>query len=165
MKNYGCNKIFSEILSVNAEKKPQLENALKSLSSEDVFILDNLDRAFQSRSECIQKINKLLKNRIYFKTLSGSCCALENNQFLPSIFSVLSDLDNLEKNILIEKKKELINNKKSNGENIGGRPKISPLKESLVLRLRREGFSYRTIRSQTGVALSTIRRIIIESEI
>ncbi len=165
LKNYGCNKIFSEILSINAEKKPQLENALKSLSSEDVFILDKLDRAFQSRSECIQKINKLLKNRIYFKTLSGSSCALENDQFLPSIFSVLSDLDDLEKNILIEKKKELINNKKSNGENIGGRPKISPLKESLVLRLRREGFSYRTIRSQTGVALSTIRRIIIEAEI
>ena len=36
------------------------------------------------------------------------------------------------------------------------------LKESLVIRLRNEGYSYRSIRSQTGIALSTIRRVILE---
>ena len=48
--------------------------------------------------------------------------------------------------------------------NLGGRPKISPLKESLVIRLRNEGCSYRSIRTQTGIALSTIRRIILDGE-
>ena len=48
--------------------------------------------------------------------------------------------------------------------NLGGRPKISPLKESLVMRLRNEGCSYRSIRTQTGIALSTIRRIILDGE-
>ena len=51
------------------------------------------------------------------------------------------------------------------GNNLGGRPKISPLKESLVIRLRNEGYSYRSIRSQTGIALSTIRRVILEGEL
>ena len=54
--------------------------------------------------------------------------------------------------------------RKNIGLNLGGRPKISKIKETLVLRLRNEGYSYRTIRSQTGVALSTIRRIILDSE-
>ena len=39
------------------------------------------------------------------------------------------------------------------------------LKESLVIRLRNEGYSYRSIRSQTGIALSTIRRVILEGEL
>jgi len=36
---------------------------------------------------------------------------------------------------------------------------------SLVIRLRNEGYSYRSIRSQTGIALSTIRRVILEGEL
>ena len=44
------------------------------------------------------------------------------------------------------------------------RPKTNQAKERLVLRLRDEGCSYRSIREQTGLALSTIRRIIAEQE-
>ena len=74
------------------------------------------------------------------------------------------ELENLEKDISDEKKREMLKNRKVIGLNLGGRPKISKIKESLVLRLRSEGYSYRTIRSQTGVALSTIRRIILDSQ-
>ena len=72
------------------------------------------------------------------------------------------ELDNLEDNYLLERKKENVIRRKLSGNNSGGRPKISPLKESLVLRLRNEGFSYRSIRTQTGISLSTIRRIILD---
>ncbi len=54
--------------------------------------------------------------------------------------------------------------RRSAGGNLGGRPKTNEAKERLVLRLRDEGCSYRSIREQTGLALSTIRRIIAEQE-
>ena len=38
-------------------------------------------------------------------------------------------------------------------------------KESLLLRLRKEGESYRSIKEQTGLALATITRIIKEQEL
>ena len=79
-----------------------------------------------------------------------------------TIFDILLELENFEKNISIEKKRKILSNDLIVGKNIGGRPKISNLKEELVIRLRKEGFSYRSIRSQTGIALSTIRRIIID---
>ena len=75
------------------------------------------------------------------------------------------ELDNLEDKSLGERKKEQLLHRKLSGNNMGGRPKISPLKESLVIRLRNEGYSYRSIRSQTGIALSTIRRVILEGEL
>ena len=75
------------------------------------------------------------------------------------------ELDNLEDKSLSERKKEQLLRRKLSGNNLGGRPRISPLKESLVIRLRNEGNSYRSIRTQTGIALSTIRRVILEGEL
>ena len=98
------------------------------------------------------------------KTLSGFLSPNNSSEIYTSVFNILYELDNLENECLVERKKELILRRKLNGNNLGGRPKISPLKESLVMRLRNEGCSYRSIRTQTGIALSTIRRIILDGE-
>ena len=63
------------------------------------------------------------------------------------------------------KKRHRIEHRRATGQSIGGRPKTNKAKEGLVLRLREEGCSYRSIREQTGLALSTIRRIIAEQEV
>ena len=164
LNNFGCNTIFSEIISAKSENKPELQNAFKALSNGDILILDKLDRAFQSKSDCIRGLNLLLNEGIHLTILSSNFSSTERYEFFPSIFKVLMELENLEKHIADEKQREMLKNRKIIGLNLGGRPKISKIKESLVLRLRSEGYSYRTIRSQTGVALSTIRRIILDSK-
>jgi len=164
LNNTGCNSIFSEIISVSAEKKPELQNAFDALSQGDILIIDKLDRLFYSKNDCIRGLNILLQKGIDLKILSSNFSSSERDEPLNLILKVLLELENLEKDISDEKKREMFKNRKVIGLNLGGRPKISKIKESLVLRLRSEGYSYRTIRSQTGVALSTIRRIIRDSE-
>ena len=164
LKNSGCNSIFSEIISINVEKKPELQNAFNALSYGDVLIIDKLDRIFNSKNDCIQGLNRLINKGIELKILSSNFSSYEKYEPFPSILKVLLELENLERDIADEKKREILKNRKFIGLNLGGRPKISKIKEELVLRLRSEGYSYRTIRSQTGVALSTIRRIILDSE-
>ena len=110
-------------------------------------------------------INKLINKDIKLRTLTGFFAANESTTANSSIFEILYELDNLEDKSLGEKKREQLLRRKLTGKNLGGRPKISPLKESLVIRLRNEGYSYRSIRSQTGIALSTIRRVILEGEL
>ena len=165
LKKYGCKIIFSEIVSVNNDDKPQLRKAFESLSRGDQFVICKLDRAFKSKDECIKIINQLLDKGINLKTLSGNLETNMSNELLRSIFQVLLELENLEHNFLSEKKVETLQNRKIVAGNLGGRPKISPLKEDLVVRLRNDGFSYRSIRTQTGIALSTIRRILVENEL
>ena len=160
----GCNSIFSEIISLSAEKKPELQNAFDALSPGDILIIDKLDRAFNSKNDCIRGLNILLKQGIDLKILSSNFSSSEIYEPFPLILKILLELENLEKDITDERKIEMLKNRKIIGLNLGGRPKISKIKETLVLRLRSEGYSYRTIRSQTGVALSTIRRIILDSE-
>ena len=165
LKKYGCKIIFSEIVSLNNDDKPQLRKAFEPLSRGDQFVVCKLDRAFKSKDECIRIINQLLDKGINLKTLSGNLETNMSNELLRSIFQVLLELENLEHNFLSEKKVETLQNRKIVAGNLGGRPKISPLKEDLVVRLRNDGFSYRSIRTQTGIALSTIRRILVENEL
>ena len=71
----------------------------------------------------------------------------------------------MERQMVIERTQESINHRTKTGGNLGGRPKTNNEKDGVVLRLREEGCSYRSIRKQTGLALSTIRRIIVERDL
>ena len=70
----------------------------------------------------------------------------------------------MEGSLIQERTLESIQHRRETGGNLGGRPKTNQAKERLVLRLREECFSYRSIREQTGLALPIIRRIIAEAE-
>ena len=165
LKEEGCSLVFSEFISLDEEIKPQLNNAINSLSKGDQLIITQLDRAFKNKKECLRTINKLINKDIKLRTLTGFFAANESSNEINSMFKILYELDNLEDKYLGERKKEQLLRRKLSGNNMGGRPKISPLKESLVIRLRNEGYSYRSIRLQTGIALSTIRRVILEGEL
>ena len=165
LKEEGCSLVFSELISLDEEIKPQLNKAINFLSKGDQLIITQLDRAFKNKKECLRTINKLINKDIKLQTLSGFYAGNESSKVNSSIFKILYELDNLEDKSLVERKKEQLLRRKLSGNNLGGRPKISPLKESLVIRLRNEGYSYRSIRSQTGIALSTIRRVILEGEL
>ena len=165
LKEEGCSVIFSELVSLDEEIKPQLNKAINFLSKGDSFIMTQLDRAFKNKKECLVTIDKLINMDVKFRTLNGFFAANDSSKISSSIFKILYELDNLDAKSLGERKKEELLHRKLSGNNLGGRPKISTLKESLVIRLRSEGYSYRSIRAQTGIALSTIRRVIIEGEI
>ncbi len=165
LKEEGCSLVFSEFISLDEEIKPQLNKAMNCLSRGDQFIITQLDRAFKNKKECLRTINKLINKDVKLRTLTGFFAANESSNESSSIFKILYELDYLEDKSLSERKKEQLLRRKLSGNNLGGRPKISPLKESLVIRLRNEGYSYRSIRSQTGIALSTIRRVILEGEL
>jgi DNA invertase Pin-like site-specific DNA recombinase len=165
LKEEGCSLVFSEFISLDEEIKPQLNKAMSYLSKGDQLIITQLDRAFKNKKECLRTINKLINKDIKLRTVTGFCAGNKSSNEIASIFKILYELDNLEDKSLGERKKEQLLRRKLSGNNLGGRPKISPLKESLVIRLRNEGYSYRSIRSQTGIALSTIRRVILEGEL
>mgnify|MGYP001212296551 FL=1 len=165
LKKEGCSLVFSEFVSLDEEIKPQLIKAINYLSKGDQLIITQLDRAFKNKRECLRTINKLIDKKIKFRTLTGFFADNESSKANSSIFKILYELDYLEEKSLGERKKAQLLRRKLSGNNLGGRPKISALKESLVIRLRNEGYSYRAIRSQTGIALSTIRRVILEGEL
>ena len=102
---------------------------------------------------------------IHVRKTDGTINTTILGKFAPIVIGLLNGLVGIDRQIAIERTQESINDRRKTGGNLGGRLKTNNEKEVLVLRLREEGFSYRSIRKQTGLALSTIRRIIVEKDL
>ena len=164
LKHSGCIFVFHETVNIANKKRPQFEAALGTLEEGDEIVFTKLDRGFRNQRECINTLYELQKKGIHVRTIDGMINTRALGDFAPLLIGLLSGLGEVERKMIIERTQESINYRKETGGNLGGRPKTNNEKESLVMRLRNEGCSYRSIRKQTGLALSTIRRIIIEKE-
>ena len=165
LKKAGCLVVLQETVSSADKSRPQFEAALEMLEEGDEIVFTKLDRGFRNQRQCINTLHELQERGIHVRTTDGMINTRALGKFAPSVIGLLSGLGEVERQMVIERTQESINHRRETGGNLGGRPKTNNEKESLVLRLREEGFSYRSIRKQTGLALSTIRRIIVEQDV
>ena len=139
--------------------------ALEALEKDDELVVAKLDRLGLTQLEVVSLIHQLQQEGKHVRTLDGLFNTRELGSFAHSLISLLLGLSELERSLIQERALESIQHRRETGGNLGGRPKTNNEKEALVLRLREEGCSYRSIRKQTGLALSTIRRIIVEQDV
>ncbi len=165
LKNAGCVIVFQETISNANKERPQFEAALKTLKEGDEIVFTKLDRGFITQKQCINTLQDLQKNGIHVRTTDGIVNTRGLGDLATHVIGLLSGLGEMERQMIMEQTQESINHRKKTVGNLGGRPKTNNEKERLVLRLREEGCSYRSIRKQTGLALSTIRRIIVERDL
>ena len=158
--------VFQEIVSTPTAKKDrhQLQAALNGVVKDDELVITALSRLGRTQREVINRLHVLQEKGIHLRTLDGLVNTKAMGKMAPVLIGLLTGLNEMEREITRDRAMESIQHRKATGGSIGGRPKTNKAKESLVLRLRDEGCSYRSIREQTGLALSTIRRIIAEQE-
>ena len=114
--------------------------------------------------EVINRLKDLQQQGIHLKTLDGLIDTRALGKMAPLVVGLLTGLSEVERSLIQERTRESVEHRKTGGD-LSGRPKTSAKKESLVLRLRQEGESYRSIKEQTGLALATITRIVKENEV
>ena len=158
--------VFQETISTRVKEKerPQLMAALAALDEGDELVVSKMDRLGRTQVEVVNRIHDLQEKGIHIRTLDGLINTRGLGKFAPVLIGLLSGLAEVERSLTRERTIESIQHRREKGQSLGGRPKTSNAKEGLVLRLRKEGCSYRSIREQTGLALSTIRRIIVEQD-
>jgi DNA invertase Pin-like site-specific DNA recombinase len=166
LKEAGCVVVFEETISSKVKEKdrPQLQAALNALVEGDELVVSKLDRLGRTQVEVVNRLHQLQEQGIHVRTLDGLVNTKGLGKFAPVLIGLLSGLAEVERSLIQERTRESIAHRRATGGPVGGRPKTNQAKERLVLRLRDEGSSYRSIREQTGLALSTIRRIISEQE-
>lgn len=125
-------------------------------------MVSKLDRLGRSQVEVINRLNELQQQGIQVKTLDGLIDTSALGKLAPLVVGLLTGLSEVERSLIQERSRESVEFRRKNGGNLGGRPKTSNKKELLVIRLRGEGESYRSIQEQTGLALATITRIVKE---
>ena len=167
LKDAGCCVVFEETISTRYKNsdRPQLQAALAALDEGDEIVITKLDRLGRTQVEVVSLLHKLQQEKKHARTLDGLINTRGLGSFAPVLIGLLTGLSEVERTLIQERTKESIAFRRETGGNLGGRPKTNEAKEGLVTRLRNEGCSYRSIRSQTGLALSTIRRIILDAEV
>jgi len=158
----GCSEVFAEKVSSRAplEKRGQLRKCLQHLREGDELVVSKLDRLGRSQVEVINRLNELQIQGIYVRTLDGLINTRGLGKLAPLVIGLLTGLAEVERSLIQERTKESVEHRRRTGGNLGGRPKTSDKKERLVIRLRDEGESYRSIRDQTGLSLATVQRIL-----
>ena len=166
LKKAGCSVIFQESIStrVKEDERPELQKALAALEPESELVLTTLSRIGRTQLEVIQRLHDLQEKGIHIRTLDGLVNTKGLGKFAPVLIGLLSGINQVERELIRERTLESIQFRREHNGDLGGRPKTSEAKAGLVLRLRKDGYSYRSIREQTGIALQTIRRIIKEDE-
>jgi len=137
-----------------------LRQCLESLQKGDELVVSKLDRLGRSQVEVINRLSDLQIKGIYVRTLDGLINTRGLGKLAPLVIGLLTGLAEVERSLIQERTKESVEHRRKTGGNLGGRPKTSDKKERLVIRLRDEGESYRSIRDQTGLSLATIQRIL-----
>ena len=161
-----CEYVFKDFTDYVGSQKnnPLLLKALGLAKKGDVLVVNKISSLGNNLTEVMNFIKFLQDKGIHIESLDGliykDCFGKNIDQYI-SMLNLLSVFEFNIKNTKIKDNSNLFPNQT---KNLGGRPKTSHARSSLVLRLRYEGFSYRSIRDQTGMALSTIRRIIVESK-
>ena len=130
----------------------------------DLLVVSNMDRLGRSQVEGINRLNAPQKESIHLKTLDGRIHTEALGKMAPLVVRLLTDLSEVERLLIQEQTRKSVEHRRKVGGNLGGRPRTSNKKESLVLRLRKEGESCCSIREQTGLELATITRIVKEQE-
>ena len=166
LKQAGCEIVFEEIVSTRkAEKdRPELMKCLASLRKGDTLKLTSLSRLGRTQREVINRLHELQAEGVNVITLDGLINTEALGKFAPVLIGLLTGLNEVERELTQERTIQSVEYRRKTGGNLGGRPKTSAKKEKLVLRLREEGESLRSIQEQTGIAVKTIRRIIADNE-
>jgi DNA invertase Pin-like site-specific DNA recombinase len=131
----------------------------------DELVVSKLDRLGRSQVEVINRLADLQEKGIQIRTLDGLINTKGLGRLAPLVIGLLTGLSEVERSLIQERTRESVEHRRKTGGNLGGRPKTSEKKERLVLRLRSEGDSYRSIRDQTGISVSTIQRILQNQEV
>ena len=166
LRQAGCEIVFEEIVSTRkAEKdRPELMKCLASLRKGDTLKLTSLSRLGRTQREVINRLHELQAEGVNVITLDGLINTEALGKFAPVLIGLLTGLNEVERELTQERTIQSVEYRRKTGGNLGGRPKTSAKKEKLVLRLREEGESLRSIQEQTGIAVKTIRRIIADNE-
>lgn len=165
LRSAGCQEVYAEKVSSRApiEKRHQLRACLDALKEGDELVLSKLDRLGRSQVEVINRLNDLQMQGVFVRTLDGLINTQGLGKLAPLVVGLLTGLAEVERSLIQERTKESVEHRRRTGGNLGGRPKTADKKERLVIRLRHEGESYRSIRDQTGISLATIQRILRDS--
>lgn len=162
LKQYGCEKIFSDVASGAKSRRPSLDNLLSQLRSGDVIVVYKLDRLGQSLKHLIELIDSFTKMKVGLVSLNDPVDTTSpQGRLITNIFASIAEF---ERELIAERTKSGLASARARGR-IGGRPeglsKEAENKAAAAEVLYKDGkLSISEICAQLSIARSTLYKYL-----
>ena len=157
LKNFGCEKIFSEKVS-GVAKKTEFEKALGILRKGDTLVVWKLDRLGRTVKQLLNIAETFEKEGITFVSITENFdTSTVNGKFIFNMFCLISQM---ERDILKERTLAGIKSAKERGIKCGRKPIDEKTIETALKMYYSQSFSVSEILSSTGISKSTLYKYI-----
>ena len=158
LKDFGCDRVFRETMSGARADRPELKNALATLSDGDVLVVTRLDRLARSTRDLLDIVHTIETRGAKLKSLADTW-ADTTTPTGKLILTVLGGLAEFERSLIRERTSEGRDRARKAGRHLGRPFKLTPYQRDQALKMRREGQDNAEISRVLGVSRSTISRI------
>lgn len=157
LKNYGCEKIYTDQLSGAKADRPGLVAALEYAREKDSIVVTRLDRLGRSTVDILRTVQDLDNRGITIEALDTQLDTRTPAGRL--VLSVLASMAEFERNIIVERTREGLAYARAQGR-VGGRlPKLDKTQQQAALAAIESGLSESQVAQSFGVSRSTITRL------
>jgi DNA invertase Pin-like site-specific DNA recombinase len=157
LKEEGCSELFEEKISALSHKRPELENALRTIREGDVLVVTKLDRLARSMNDLLLIANRLQKKQAQLKVLDQSIDTTTSEGRL--MFNIIGSFAEFEHDIRKARQMDGIRKAKDKGVTFGRRAILTSEQKQEVIRLHQEEkFSLRQLSNKYAVSHMTIYR-------
>lgn len=160
LKEFGCERIFSEKISGRKVKRTELDKCLDYLREGDTLVIYKLDRLGRTTKQLIELSQWFDDNGIDLQIIDMNIST--KDAMGKMFFTMMSAFAELEANLLSERTKKGLASARARGR-LGGRPSLPDHKKREIKFLYDEQkLTGEEIAKKTGVSRSTVYRIVKE---
>lgn len=152
------DKIFTDVKSAVAKKRPGFDKMWKHLRPGDVIVVWRLDRFARSMIDLLTRTQELERMGVGFRSLNESLDTTTAGGKL--IFHIMGALAEFERNLTIERTKAGLRAAKERGAHIGRKPKLTDALKVRVMELYASGWSISGIARELDVSRPVIRKFL-----
>lgn len=120
LKKFGCEKIFSEVVTGAKAERTELNKMLEQVRPGDIIVIWKLDRLGRSLKHLVELVGELIEKQVGLKSLHDPIDTSTSQGRL--IFNIFASLAEFEREVISERTKAGLTAARARGR-IGGRPK------------------------------------------
>lgn len=152
--------LYFEKMTGTKADRPELNRLIDDLETGDTVIIADLTRISRSTKDLLEIVDKIKNKGAYIKSLKDTWLdTTSSNPYNDFLLTVMSDLSQLERDLISQRTKEGLASAKARGRN-GGRPSKQNEKAEMVMALYDSGMKIADIVRNTELSRSTVNRII-----
>lgn len=160
LKEYGCEKIFTDNISGAKSKRPGLDSVIEFARSGDTVVVWRLDRLGRNMQDLINLVNELNKRGISFFSIEENITMNKSSSTGQLLFHLFAAFAEFERNLILERSTAGRVSARARGR-YGGRPeKLTNQDVKLLKTLYDSGTPIKTIAEQWQVSRTTIYRYL-----